>query len=162
MDGQLVSGSPSFSEGENLKTDNPPLFTYTEKFYEALPYYLSIGMSLELFWDGDPTLVKYYRQADEMAKERRNEELWLQGMYIYEALCDVSPVLNSFAKKGTKPRKYSAQPYPITEKQQRKIQEDKARALLLKGKRLMNALMLQNNERFEQKSAESDPKEEKL
>ena len=119
-------------------------------------------MSFELFWDGDPTLVKYYRQADEMAKERRNEELWLQGMYIYEALCDVSPVLNSFAKKGTKPRKYSALPYPITEKQQRKIQEDKARALLLKGKRLMNALMLQNNERFERIRAESDPKEEKL
>ncbi|HJA69243.1 MAG TPA: hypothetical protein H9664_04405 [Firmicutes bacterium] len=112
---------------------------------------MSIGMSYELFWDGNPTLARYYRQADEIRKARRNEELWLQGMYIYEALCDVAPVLNSFAKKGTKPRPYSAQPYPITEKQQRRIQEDKERAMALKAKRIMNAFMKGNNGRFAKK-----------
>lgn len=32
--------------------------------------------------------------------------MWLQGMYIYDAISRLSPILRAFAKKGTK-----AQPY---------------------------------------------------
>ena len=85
MDSELVSSSLSETEGGE-RNRSTPLFTYTEKFYECFPYYLSIGMTPEQYWDGDPTLTKYYRKADEIKKERLNEELWLQGMYIYEAL----------------------------------------------------------------------------
>jgi hypothetical protein len=85
-------------------------------FYDQFPYYLSIGMTSEQYWDGDPSLPKYYRKADELSKKRRNQELWLQGMYIYEALCDVAPILHSFAKKGTKPLPYPDHPYAITER----------------------------------------------
>ena len=31
----------------------------------------------------------------------------MQGLYIYEALCDVAPILHAFAKPGTKPLPYS-------------------------------------------------------
>lgn len=145
MDSELVSGSLSATGGR--QSSSAP-FTYTEKFYEVFPYYLSIGMTYEQFWEGDCTLTKYYRKADEIRKERRNEELWLQGMYIYEALCEVSPVLHAFAKKGTKPLPYSTKPYAITESQHKRDEEEKERKIAEKGKRLMEAIMLSNNKRF--------------
>lgn len=103
------------SESADGGGQSAPVFNrYTKLFYDQFPYYLSIGMTPEQYWDGDSLLAKYYRKADELRRKRRNEELWLQGMYIYEALCDVSPVLNAFAKKGTKPKPYSDHPYAIT------------------------------------------------
>ena len=105
-------------------------------------------MTYEQYWNGDCTLTKYYRKADEIARERKNEELWLQGMYIYEALCDVSPILHAFAKKGTKPQPYSERPYSITEAQLKRAEEEKARKIAEKGKRFMNAIMQSTNKRF--------------
>ena len=151
MDSELVSSSLSATEGSG-QVSSAPLFTYTEKFYELFPYYLSIGMTYEQYWEGDCTLTKYYRKADEIRKERLNEELWLQGMYFYEALCDVSPVLNAFAKKGTKPQPYSSKPYAITEAQTKKIAEEKERKEFDKGKKFMEAFMLSTNKRFGENS----------
>ena len=133
-----------------------PFSTYTEYFYEAFPYYLSIGMTYEQYWMGDPTLPKYYRKADEMRTERKNQELWLQGMYIYEALCDVSPVLHAYAKKGTKPRPYVEDPYPLNEKQKERAEEERERITAAKAKRNMEAFMIANNKRFEEKPETSD------
>jgi hypothetical protein len=118
----------------------------------VFPYYLSIGMTPEQYWDGDCTLVKYYRKAEEIRNEKRNQELWLQGMYIYEAICDVSPILHAFAKKGAKPHPYPTKPYPISEKQIRREREEKERKRAEKGKRFMEALMRSNNKRFEGQS----------
>lgn len=148
MDSELVSDSLSATEGSGHNSSLPS-FTYTEKFYEHFPYYLSIGMTYEQYWDGDCSLVKYYRKAEELRNEKRNQELWLQGMYIYEALCDVSPVLHAFAKSGAKPIPYSSRPYAINEKQIQEAREEKERALVEKGKRFMEALMQSNNKRFE-------------
>lgn len=125
--------------------------SYTAKFYDLFPYYLSIGMSPEQYWDEDPLLAKYYRKAEEMRRKRRNEELWLQGMYIYEALCDVSPVMNAFAKKGTRPRPYSDHPYALTVKErddERVLIEKRERE---KARRYMEARMAEINKRFKSK-----------
>jgi hypothetical protein len=84
-------------------------------------------MTPEQYWDEDPMLAQYYRKAEEMRQKRRNEELWLQGMYIYEALCDVAPVLHAFAKRGTKPAPYSDHPYSITNKDREAEKELKAK-----------------------------------
>lgn len=150
MDSELVSSS--LSTTEEVGRGSPSSFTYTEKFYELFPYYLSIGMTPEQYWDGDCTLVKYYRQAEETRNERRNQELWLQGMYIYEAICDVSPILHAFAKKGAKPHPYPSKPYAISEKQIKREREEKERALVEKGKRFMEAMMHSTNKRFDGKT----------
>lgn len=147
----MVSGSLSADEGGELSNARSPLSTYTEKFYEVFPYYLSIGMTYEQFWDGDPALAKYYREAEEIRNEKRNQELWLQGMYIYEAICDVSPILQAFAKKGTKPHPYSERPYALTEKQRKREEEEKERLRAAKAKRIMEAFMEQTNKRFKEK-----------
>lgn len=109
-------------------------------------------MTFEQYWDGDCTLVKYYRKADELRNEKRNQELWLQGMYIYDALCDVSPVLHAFAKKGTKPSPYPSKPYPLTQKQSEKDEEEKQRKIAEKGKKFMEAMAASINKKFEGKT----------
>ena len=73
-------------------------------------------------------MVRAFRQAQDFKDRRRNQELWLQGMYVYEAICDVSPILHAFAKKGTKPEPYSKEPYAITESEIREREEREARA----------------------------------
>ena len=148
MDSELVSSSLSTTE-EGGREGSPSSFTYTEKFYECFPYYLSIGMTYEQYWEGDCALVKYYRKAEELRNEKRNQELWLQGMYVYEAICDVSPILHAFAKKGTKPTPYSTKPYPLTDKQSKRDEEEKQRRLTEKGKRFMEAMAASINKKFE-------------
>lgn len=147
MDSELVSSSLSATE-EGGQQGSPSIFTYTEKFYELFPYYLAIGMTAEQYWEGDSTLVKYYRKAEELRNEKRNQELWLQGMYFYEAICDVAPILQAFAKKGTKPTPYSSKPYPLSDKQMKRDEEEKQRALSEKGKKFMEAFMKANNSKF--------------
>lgn len=150
----MVSSSLSVTERGEYNKTRSSFLTYTEQFYEVFPYYLSIGMTYEQFWNDDPMLAKYYRQADEMRFDRRNQEMWLQGMYIYEALCDVSPILNPMAKKGTKVQPYSERPYAVTEKQRLREVEEREKANALKAKRFMEALMASNNARFKDKPHE--------
>ena len=147
MDGKLVSGSLSAPEGSERDSSLPSI-TYTERFYEQFPYYLAIGMTPEQYWDGDPAWAKYYRQADELKLERLNQQLWLQGMYVYEAICDASPILRAFAKKGTKPHPFTEKPYPLTAKQRINDAADKEKAVAEKGKRMMEAFMKLNNSKF--------------
>ena len=147
----MVSGSLSVN-GESERKVRSPFLTYTEQFYEVFPYYLSIGMTYEQFWEGDPYLAKYYRQADELRIERRNQEMWLQGLYVYEAMCDVAPIMHAMAKKGTKARPYPEQPYAITEKQRRREIEEKERAVANKGKRMMEMFMQQSKKQLEETS----------
>jgi hypothetical protein len=108
-------------------------------------------MTPEQYWDGDPALPKYYRKADEIQRKRRNQELWLQGMYIYDALCDVAPVFHAFAKKGTKPKPYPDHPYALTShdrEEEQKLREKQERE---KARRYMEAKMAAINKRFESK-----------
>lgn len=150
MDGELVSGSLSSVEGSS-SGGATPLKTYTDTFNEQFPYYLSIGMTEEQYWDRDSRLVEPYRKADEMRSERMSFEAWLQGRYIYDALCSVSPILHAFAKKGTKPIPYMDNPYPVSKATAMKAQEDKAKAKFDKNKTFMETFMVKYNKQYEEK-----------
>lgn len=147
----MVSELLSSSEGGGGIATTAPLKTYTEKFIELFPYYLSLGMTEEQYWEGDSWLVVAYRKAEEYRKHRKNLEMWLQGAYIYEALMRVSPILHAFAKKGTKPSPYLTEPFAITEKQAESKQEKKEKKAYDKGKALMEGFMVQHNKKFERK-----------
>ena len=142
--------------GDDSTKGNSSPFTYTDKFKDIFPYYLAIGMTYEQFWDGDPELAKYYRKADEIRRDRMNQEMWWQGMYIYEAICCVSPILQAFAKKGTKAKPYPEEPYPITRKQQRKEKDNRQAKGDQAAKRFMEAFMAANNVKF-RKNAGAQP-----
>lgn len=69
-------------------------------------------MSVKEFWEDDPDLFWAYRfsyiQRMKQEQEINNQNMWLQGAYIYEA---VSVALsNAFSKVK---HKYSEQPYDL-------------------------------------------------
>lgn len=104
---------------------------------EQFPGYLSLGMSAEEYWDGDPWWAKSYRDAEKLKAEKMNRELWLQGMYFYDALCKVSPILHAFAKGGTKPNPYPEEPYALTRKEDKAREETKAEKQMREAQRYM-------------------------
>lgn len=91
------------------------VFLY-KQFEKLCPYYISIGMTYEQFWFEDVSMTKAYQEAFKIAQKRKAIEtkwtIWEQGLYIYEAFCDVSPILRPFSK-ATKPLQYSKEPYEI-------------------------------------------------
>jgi hypothetical protein len=93
------------------------IFLY-KKFEELCPYFISMGMTYEQFWYGDVSMTKYYIKAFEIKEKReaKNKKwtIWEQGLYIYEALCNVSPILRAFSK-AKKPLPYPTKPYNIEE-----------------------------------------------
>ena len=152
MDGELVSDSTSAIDNGGERDGSPPFDTYTKKFYELFPYYLSIGMTPEQYWEGDATWARAFRKAAQIQLEKKNHELWLQGMYFYEALCDASPLLHAFAKKGTKPHPYPDKPYAITDNQRERNEDRKEKATFEKGKKLMELFMQSTNSKFADKA----------
>lgn len=115
MGSELVDDSATPLEGGE---DAP--FSFSSIFYEHLPYYLAIGMSADEFWLKDVDLVKAYRKADEIRKDRLNEELYLQGAYVYDALSRLAPI---FQLGGGTAEPYLYEPYPRTEAQRKEAEE---------------------------------------
>lgn len=123
-------GSSGLISKEKSKVEVTSL---TELFEKQCPIYMSYGMSYDEFWYGDAYRTRFYKESYLLKVRHRDEELWLQGMYVYEALCKVSPILHAFSKKGTKPLPYSSKPYmsntPI-EQEIDKEQEEKNAQLI--------------------------------
>lgn len=85
-------------------------------FVEMEPYYLSIGMSHDQYWDDEPWIAEVYRKAHNLKIESRNQELWLQGLYIHNAF---NVVMANFGrglsgKKSAKAEQYIEKPIRIT------------------------------------------------
>jgi hypothetical protein len=98
---------------------------YTEVFENVFPHCLTIGMSYEEFWYKDPHIIKYYLEAEKERFRRRNEEMWLQGFYIYQAIGAFSEILPAFPKKGAKIRPYLQEPVSLSEAEQQAREERK-------------------------------------
>lgn len=146
----MVTDLPSDDDGGGGTHRPSPLLRYGDKFEELCGYYMSLGMSYHDYWDGDNCMTKYYREAEEIKKERRNSELWLQAAYIYEALLDASPVFNPLSKKN-KPFPFRSEPIPITASGSKKSEERKKKQRLENGKEAMRAMMAAINDRFKKK-----------
>lgn len=157
MDDAGLVGNTSVHEKESGANTSALLHTYSEKFNDVFPYYLSIGMTYEQFWNMDCTLVRHYNKAAQIRREMKNQELWLQGMYVYEALCDVAPIFHAFAKKGTKPVPFRSEPYElgvgvkeVAEKPAKKSKEEKEFDRL---KTAMEVFMVNHNRKFEKEGS---------
>ena len=104
-DSRLVSEE---IRGNKSKVESVSL---TQIFEKLCPIYMSYGMTYDEYWYGSPYRAKFYREAKEISIRQKDEELWMQGVYIYDALCRVSPILHAFSKSGTKPLPYPEKPY---------------------------------------------------
>ena len=104
-----MGSSGLISSGEQgQKVESTPL---TALFERLCPIYMVYGMSYDEYWFGEPYRATFYRKSYLLKRKIKDEELWTQGMYIYEALVDVSPILHAFCSKGTKPLPYPDKPY---------------------------------------------------
>lgn len=145
----MVSGSTFGADKGVASNGAAPFFTYEDVFNKHFPYYLAIGMSYEDYWERDCMLVKAYREADEIQKDRRNQELWLNGLYIYDAVLRIAPILQAFAKSGTKPTPYMEKPYDISNKAVENTKRNKEQETFNKGKRVMEQFMALHNHKLE-------------
>ena len=119
---------------------------YYKRFEEAFPYYLSIGMTPEQYWDGDVELCKFYRKKAKIDLDRENQSLWLQGMYIYETLLRVAPAFNALSKK--KPEKYMEKPYEFNTDHQEEKPADQQEKKLNENYDKLTAWMRSVNKNF--------------
>lgn len=122
------------------------------------PQYLAMGMTYDQFWNDDVNLVKFYRKAWRIKRELREEELWLQGAYVYEAILDASPFLRPFPNNGTKPEPYCKEPYGYFGSHTKKEKEDSETSEMEKMKASLQAWAIETNKRFERKGGEKDGK----
>lgn len=112
--------------------------SFGEVLDKLCAYYMALGVSADEFWNGDYTMLKYYVDKHRIAVEQQNEQLWLQGVYFYEA---VSVALSQAFTKHSQ-AKYPEKPYrltPLSEEEQelenkKKVEEFRAQ-LMAAGRR---------------------------
>ena len=105
--------------GGELLTESTPTQdkTSTEIFEECFPFYLAIGMSPAEYWAGDPSLVQYYRKAYRIKQDEINNNAWLQGLYIYDAVSTaLYNALRNMGKSKQPAKEYAKQPYELNNK----------------------------------------------
>ena len=130
MDGRLTEKKPQST------------VTLSKIFRDAFPHYLVMGMTAEEYWDGDPWLVKPYREAYRIRMENADRiadrDAWRMGEYIRQALASVPIVVNGFAPKNhhmyeypEKPmlEKYEEQKKEETQRKQQENQQQLAQAM---------------------------------
>lgn len=88
--------------GDRLTEEEPE--TAGDVFDRVFPDYLLMGMTPEQYWDGESELKKFYRKAYRQRMETeeriRDQQAWLTGIYIREALQSVAILVNGFVPKG--------------------------------------------------------------
>ena len=133
-----MGSSESFTTSGNSKVEATSL---TKIFEHECPYYMSYGMSFDEYWYGDAYLVKFYRDAYKLKIRYDDVFMWKQGMYIYEALCDVSPILHAFSKKGTKPLQYRSKPMSEEIKQ---MDTEREKEIAIKNEQMKARIFFEN------------------
>ncbi|MEG0898503.1 MAG: hypothetical protein RSF40_02180 [Oscillospiraceae bacterium] len=87
---------------------------FTPTFNEHFPFYLSIGMTSAEYWDGDCLLTQSFRKSFDIKRENENENAWLHGLYVYNALS--TAIGNAFGNKdGKNTSTYPQKPYSFDE-----------------------------------------------
>lgn len=111
--------------------------SYTDCFNELCPIFMSYGMSYNDFWYGDITMTTFYLKAHNLELKEKDAEFWKQGMYIYEAILDCSPILHPFSK-AKKPLPYPEKPYSIQQEEEEQITKQQIENERLKAQIWMN------------------------
>lgn len=120
-----------------------------EIFDKTFPTYLAMGMTYDEYYNKDHTLTIAYRKAYEMKRKQDNEDRWLQGAYVYEAITRVAPLLIPFAKHP-KAEPYLDKPYPLYNDNEKPDEKGNAEssAVTDKGKSYLFAQMMKINSKF--------------
>lgn len=108
-------------EKDKSQVESTPI---TILFEKQCPIYMSYGMSYHDFWYGPAGMTEFYKESYRIKLRQLDENNWILGMYVYEAILDCAPILHAFSKKGTKPLPYAKKPY-LMDKLREKTQQEK-------------------------------------
>ena len=93
------------------------------------PSYLAMGMSYQEFWHCSPTLTRAYYKAEQIRTQKESDYQWLQGKYIYDALCaalsNFSAGLNGKVGKA----QYMKEPIRLVPKSKEELEAENRRKL---------------------------------
>lgn len=84
-----------------------------------------MGMTYEQYWDGHPFIAVHYRKAHKLKRKLVNEEAWLQGLYVFDAVSVA--IGNAFGKKGSTKKQYIEKPidiFPLTEREKKQREQE--------------------------------------
>lgn len=145
MDGELTAIPSSTVKAQRGEGDTSPKAPTSsrETFEKVFPVYLAMGMTYEDFYKKDHTLVIAYREAFKLQRIRNNQEQWQLGLYVYQAVSRVAPLLIPF-NKNPKPEPYLDKPIPFYESEN----ETQNEAVYNKGLAYMQAKMIEINKKF--------------
>lgn len=105
--------------------------TLSKIFREAFPHYLVMGMTAEEYWDGEPWLVRSYREAYRIRIDNQNRiadrDAWRMGEYIRHALASVPITVNGFAPKNHHMHEYPEKPMTEQYEEQKKQEAQQKR-----------------------------------
>ena len=149
MDGDITAipssnGEADGGEGESHNPETP--VSCRSIFDKAFPAYLALGMSYDEFFRKDHTLVVAYREAEKIKVRKQNNDMWLQGLYVYEAVARLTPLMNAFAS-NPKAEPYLKKPFPLYGDSEEDIDEEQ-KAVADKGLAYMQAQMMKVNKKF--------------
>ncbi len=98
---------------------------------EYLPHCLAMGIGASEFWNLTIRTLRPYLMAEDIKREQQNYFLWLQGVYIYDAVGVI--VSNALSKKGSTKKEYVKEPVRITpltdEEKQIKAEKDRRKVV---------------------------------
>lgn len=149
MGSELLNEDSKTNDGGSSDDGESP-FLVAQMLEDCFPYYLSLGMSYDEYWYGDPNMVVAYRKAEEIRSHRRNWEMWMNGRYTYDAIMRLVPSLNMWKPK--EPIDYIEEPYPLTRKEyEERMQREEKRKQEEMREKLKAFAMRQNAKKKEEK-----------
>lgn len=117
---------------------------------------MAFGMTYEQFWDGDNEMPKMFRKAHEIKQREADQQAWLQGAYVYQAIGALAPALKAFAKGSAQPyieRPFGYEEKPLDIEAPIQTKEEKADE---KARTWMEMWAISFNEKFDQKGGDAD------
>ena len=114
--------------------------------------YIAYGMTYEQYWYGDPWMVRAYAQSYLIRRKIENENAWIQGAYIANAV--TISIANTFGKKRVD---YLKKPLDLFEKTEAE-QKNEIRAERKKLIAWLNSMKRASVRKKENTGSESDGK----
>lgn len=99
-------------ELDNQLSNSTESVYLTDTLNNLCPYYMAMGMSYDDYWNGDPYMARFYREAFKQKVRNENTMLHVQAQYIYEVLGCMASLYDPFAKRR-KPEKFRDHPYDL-------------------------------------------------
>ena len=93
METELSGGSVSDSDTPQEE------FSFAKYLDTMCPYYMLYGMTWDEFWYGSIDRLQAYWQKHQFEVEQKNQEMWLEGLYIRLAVASCLDKKNKYPEK---------------------------------------------------------------